>query len=120
MKKILIVDDVASVRKTIKLILEAEGYEINEASSREDAMAKIKSNKPDLILLDILMYGPSSSGEFVFKLGSTKEYKSIKIIYVTSVEKVDELPNGSNIVGVISKPFKNAELISKVKKALQK
>ena len=118
-KLIMIVDDDENLRKSVKLVLEKNGYNVLEAVSRGDALRKIKLKKPDLILLDILMYGPSSSGEFAYKLGSSKKYSSIKIIYISAVEDVKISHTGRNVCGAIEKPFKNKELIDMVKKALK-
>jgi len=118
MKNILLVDDDANLRKTIRLVLEAEGYNIEEAAGIYTAQKKIKSKKPDLILLDVLMYGPQSPGEFASKLESSKEYSSIKIIYVSAVEGLNKVTMGKNVKGTVKKPFKNEELISKIKKVL--
>ena len=65
------------------------------------------------------MYGALSAGEFVYKIGSSKKYKSIRIIYVSAIEDVGKLPREKNVYGVIEKPFKNKELITMVKKALK-
>jgi len=64
------------------------------------------------------MYGTPSPGEFAYELGSKKEYSSIKIIYVSAVEGLNKVTMTKNVKGAIKKPFKNEELISKIKKAL--
>jgi len=119
-KLIMIVDDDENFRKSVRLVLEKNGYNILEAANTNDALKKIQLKNPDLILLDILMYGTLSSGEFVYNLRSSKKYASIKIIYVSAVEGVKKLPREKNVYGVIEKPFKNKELISKIKKAIEK
>src|SRR5207253_11162258 len=59
-KRILIVDDEAMIRKAIHLALEKEGYEVVEAETGGEAIRRIELNKPDLILLDIML--PDVSG----------------------------------------------------------
>src|SRR5207244_12391588 len=59
-KRILIVDDEAMIRKAIHLALEKEGYEVVEAETGGEALRRIELNKPDLILLDIML--PDVSG----------------------------------------------------------
>jgi two-component system alkaline phosphatase synthesis response regulator PhoP len=118
-KLIMIADDDESLRELVRRVLEKNGYSVLEAVSVDDAWKKIQLQQPDLILLDILMYGSSSSGEFVDRLRSSKKYASIKIIYVTAVEGMEKLPKRKNVYGVVAKPFKNKELISQIKKVLE-
>lgn len=118
-KIILTVDDDKYLRRSIRLVLEKNGYSVLEAANTEDAWGKIQLKKPDLILLDILMPGLPSAGEFVYQIGASKKYASIKVIYTTAVENLKKIPGEKNVYGVIKKPFENKELISKVKKALE-
>ncbi len=117
-KTIMTVDDNEYLRKSIRRVLEKKGYYVLEAANTEDAWRKIQLKKPDLILLDILMYGPSSSGFFVHEIGASKEYASIKVIYVSSVENLKKSPGEKNVYGVIEKPIEIKELISKIKDVL--
>lgn len=56
-KKILVVDDETAFLETIKMRLEANDYEVTTASSGKEALDKLKTTKPDAILLDIMMPG---------------------------------------------------------------
>jgi CheY-like chemotaxis protein len=112
-KLILVVDDEEDIRKSVKTILEKNGYEVATANSGDDALKKVSKIKPDLILLDIMMPG-TPVREVVPKL------KAFKIVYfsvvrVSEAEKED-LMKQSNIVGFIQKPFDLNDLIKKVKK----
>jgi two-component system chemotaxis response regulator CheY len=55
MKKILIVDDAAFSRGMLKRMVESAGYEVIEAGSGEEALEKFKTEKPDLVTMDLLM-----------------------------------------------------------------
>jgi CheY-like chemotaxis protein len=57
MKKILIVDDHADIRRLIRMTLEFDSYEIHEAADGEAALAAVASMQPDLVLLDVMMPG---------------------------------------------------------------
>jgi DNA-binding response OmpR family regulator len=58
MKKILIVDDHADIRRLIRMTLEFEDYEIAEAADGESAFRAAMAMRPDLVLLDVMMPGP--------------------------------------------------------------
>lgn len=55
--KILIADDEAEIRDVLRLYLEKDGYEVAEASDGVEAMEKLRKEKPDLVILDIMMPG---------------------------------------------------------------
>ena len=59
MPKIMAVDDEESILELIKAVLEAENYEVITASSGDECLEKLKTVKPDLILLDMMMPGMS-------------------------------------------------------------
>src|SRR5512147_439088 len=56
---ILIVDDEKNIRRTVRMVLEGEGYTVDEASSGEEALARLPDIAPDLILLDVQLPGIS-------------------------------------------------------------
>lgn len=116
-KTIMVVDDKESIRKHVSSILKKEGYNVVEAVNGDDCIKKLPEQKIDLILLDIMMPGMPVK-EVVRKA------KGTKIIYlsgvgVTEAEK-KELQRIDHIKGFISKPFKEEDLIERVKKALRK
>lgn len=118
-KNVLVVDDVSSVRKCIRLILEAANYNVYEASNGEEGIEVYKeSGNIDLIITDIYM--PKKTGlELVVEL--RKENKDIKVIILSDGGK----NNFSNELGVceaigatyfIKKDFIIDELIKLVNK----
>ncbi|MGB7813930.1 MAG: response regulator, partial [Polyangia bacterium] len=56
---ILIVDDEKNIRRTVRMVLEGEGYTVEEAASGEEALARLPDVVPDLILLDVQLPGIS-------------------------------------------------------------
>jgi len=120
MKKIMIVDDESSVRTSIRLVLESEGFEVSEAKDADDALGAIKKSKPDLILLDVMMPGMRPI-DLLKKLGEDSKLKNIPVIYISALMGIKKTSVGvKGIVDSIEKPFKNEELVAKVKKALKK
>ena len=114
MAKVLIVDDTAVLRKIIKFNLEKSGYEVEEAVDGYDGLEKVKSDKPDLILLDLMM--PRLDGFGFLKKIKEGEFKDIPIVVLTAkgsredIERVKSL--GAN--GFMNKPFSPKDLIQKV------
>lgn len=113
--KILIVEDNAEIRATLKLALELEGFGVSEAADGIDAMTILDNEPhPDLIILDMLM--PRMNGwEFIatVKKNSESAVAKIPIIVVTATsERVQHTPG--EIQGVMKKPIDLNELYSTV------
>ncbi|MCK4997569.1 response regulator [Candidatus Pacearchaeota archaeon] len=112
-KIIMIVDDEADNRATVKSILESNGYTVVLAINADDALKKWTTKKPDLILMDIMMPG-TPVRDIVPKLKGTK-IAYLSVVRTSEAEKED-LMKSSNIVDFIQKPFDIDKLVSKVKK----
>ncbi len=119
-KMIMIVDDEPNTVELVKLVLETEGYETSAAYSGSEALEKIKTNKPDMILLDIMM--PLMDGWAVrTKLSEEKETKDIPIIMLTAKAQPIDRMIGLHVVEVadyITKPFGRRELVDRVRAVL--
>ncbi len=111
MKTILVVDDEPDVRDSVKIILEKKGYRVITAIDGEDCLNILREEKPDLILLDIMMPGMPVRNVI-------KEIKNIKIAFLsvvrTSEAEKQNLFNQNNIVDFIQKPFDVEDLIKRV------
>ncbi len=117
-KKIMIVDDEESLIELVTAVLEQEGYEIITAMNGEEALEKLRTEKPDLILLDMMMPGMSGR-EICEKIRGDPKTKDLKIAFLT-VAKFSEAGKGvlekMNVLDYITKPFENQDLIRRVKK----
>jgi DNA-binding response OmpR family regulator len=115
-KTILVVDDDADIRNTIKLVLEKNKFNVVAASSANECLEKLGKFKVDLILLDIMMPGMSVAR-------MVKDVKTVKVIYVTAVQMSEaerkELMKQKNVIGYIQKPFDIKDLVKEVKNALE-
>lgn len=111
-KSILVVDDEPDVRQSVKMILEMNGYRVIEAVDADDCLKKVKEEKPDLILLDIMMPG-TPVGEIV------KQINDIKIAFMSVVRISDARKQGllaqENVVDFFQKPFNVSDLIERVR-----
>ena len=117
-KKIMVVDDEPDTVDLVKLVLETEGYEILVAYSGQEALDMIKVNRPDLVLLDIMM--PQMDGWMVRKkIVGNEETKDIPVVMLTAKAQPIDKMIGLHVVGVsdyITKPFGRKELINSVKR----
>jgi len=79
---ILLVDDEADFRNILKIKLEAAGFNILEASNGKEALMVLANNKPDVILLDIMM--PEMDGiETLFKIKGNDETRNLRVVMLT-------------------------------------
>ncbi len=119
-KKILIVDDEEDLVATVSFRLEANGYKVVTAFNGIDALAKVKAEKPDLILLDVMM--PELDGfETAARLKSDSKTLAIPIIMLTakSERESTEKALDAGAVDYITKPFNPVVLLNKIKSALR-
>lgn len=110
-KTIMVVDDEADNRKTLKTLLEKNGYRVVTAVNGDDCLKQLKKEKPELILMDIMM--PGTPVREVVKQVNTK-IAYLSVVRMSDAEK-EELMKKKNIVGFLQKPFDVDELLSKVK-----
>jgi len=120
MKKILIIDDSPDTVFLLQDRLEREGFETAKAYNGEMGIQKAVAEKPDLILLDVMM--PDISGYDVCKtLALKEETKLIPIILLTALSEADNLQQGlqAGAFDYIKKPFNRTELIARINSALR-
>ena len=85
-QKVLVVDDDPDVRLFSVTVLEENGYTPIEAEDGESGLEKIKSEKPDLVILDVLM--PRQSGVRLYReLKTSKALKDVKVIILSGIAK---------------------------------
>ena len=113
--KILVVDDVMSNILLLKVILTNEKYKLATATNGRQALEQVAKEKPDLILLDVMM--PDLSGfEVAQKLKQSADTAEIPIIFLTALNSTADIVQGfkSGANDFISKPFNKEELIIRV------
>ena len=118
-KKILVVDDTAFMVMLITKVLESEEFQVINANSGETALEILRKEKPDLILLDVVMTGMSGY-DVLDALRQDFRYNLIPIIMLTGQteeeDKLMGLEKGAD--DYIVKPFNNRELLARVKNTL--
>ena len=85
--KILVVDDDPDFIDFTRKVLEKDGYKVVVAPGEEEALALVKSETPDLMLLDVMMARIDSGFQFLWKLKSDEHLNQIPVIMVTAVDK---------------------------------
>jgi len=127
MAKILIVDDDPDMRLAIGSVLRSRSYDVIEAGDGEEALRKLKEEKPDLMLLDLLM--PKMDGFAVVKeLKNTQEsYSNIPILIISSIREEAshrryelEVGHELDVDEYIEKPIEPFILLERVQALLSK
>lgn len=121
-KTIMIVDDEPHMVELEKAILEAEGFKLISAFNGEDSLKLLEKNKPDLVILDMMMPGMSGR-EVCEKIRKNPKTKNLRIVFVT-VARFSEVGQdklkGMNVLDYITKPFDNDDFVNRINKALKK
>ena len=118
LKTILVVDDKASVRTLVQDYLEEKGYKVVTAENGRDAMFVARHEKPDLILLDIMM--PQMDG-YEFIPAYRREANTPIILLTAKVEETDKvlgLELGAD--DYVTKPFGMRELLARIRAVLRR
>jgi DNA-binding response OmpR family regulator len=119
-KKILIVDDEPDLVKLLSMRLKGCDYEVISASDGESGIKKAQKEKPDLIILDILM--PRMNGfEMCKRLKENELTKNMPVIMLTSLAQERDLAKGlkEGADCFITKPFSSVDLLCEIKTAMQ-
>ena len=119
MKKILAVDDSASVRQMIKLTLTGAGYQVAEAVDGADGLSKAKASNADLVITDLNMPIMNGLG-LIRELRKLPAYQGIPVIFLTteSDPEIKKEAKAAGATGWITKPFQQDQLIAIIKKVL--
>lgn len=120
MARILIVEDDKNLVKLLEFNLKKEGYEVLIAYDGEEGLQKARKEKPDAIILDIML--PKLDGYKICRLlKHDKKYKNIPIIMLTAktTEKDETIGLASEADFYIKKPYKPKELLERLKVVLK-
>lgn len=128
-KRILLVDDDPDVRLSLRMPLEAAGYVISEATNPKEGLNAIKKEKPDLLILDVMMDSATAGFQFALDLHSEdpkseyKDFKDIPIIILTAIHDTTSLRFSPDqdylpVQTFLEKPVEPEVLLSTVKKLL--
>ena len=120
MRKILIVDDQLEVRELVEVTLRSGNYKILQAKNAGEAVETAKKEKPDLVIMDIMMPGEMDGLEATRLLKEDPQTKASKIIMLTAKGQSTDLDEGFKVGadGYFIKPFSPLDLIRKVEEII--
>ena len=114
-KKILIVDDDPYILMSLDFLMKKNKFEVFVARNGNEALEQIKTNQPDLILLDIMM--PDVDGyDICIKVKSDNKTKDIIIVFMSAKTRDTDIQKGLDLGAAlyITKPFSTRDLLEKV------
>ncbi len=120
-KKILIVDDDADLVLATRLVLESAGYDVEEAANGEMAVEKMRADKPNLVLMDVMMANPLDGYHTTQQIADDPQLSRIPILMVSAITAsvyASSFPTDQllSIREFISKPVEPETLLKKIKR----
>jgi len=119
-RRILVIEDEKEMLEAVRLRLEANSYEVISASDGAEGLSQARSEKPDLIVMDIML--PKMDGFTVCRMLKFDEnYKNTPIIMLTARTQEMDVARGKEMGAdaYLTKPFKSEELLAKIKELIK-
>jgi DNA-binding response OmpR family regulator len=114
-RKVLIADDEPNIVTALEFLLKRSGYEVRTVANGEEALAALAADRPDVVLLDIMM--PVKSGyEVCQRMRERPEWRDIKIVVVSAKGREAEVSKGLSVGAdlYVTKPFSTQELLDQI------
>lgn len=120
-KKVLIVDDEANIVTSLEFLMKQVGYTVDIARTGDEALAKLASFAPDLILLDVMLPGMNGF-DLCQRIRQTPTWQHMKVIMLTAKGREVEITKGLALGAdaYITKPFSTKALLAEVESQLSK
>lgn len=118
-KRILVVDDEPHAIRALTFILKKEGYDVYSALNGEEAMARVRESKPDLMFLDVMM--PRKNGfEVCQEIKGDPGLSDIYIIMLTAKGQEKDREKGLSLGAdeFVTKPFSLTDIVARVRELL--
>jgi DNA-binding response OmpR family regulator len=126
--KIIVVDDDPGIRDSLQMILASHQYTVITAADRNEAMDKIRTEKPDLLILDIMMASWLDGLDMSKKLKDDRKFKDMPILMLTGVKKKTIFdfrpkaggPDWCTVDAYLDKPVEPDLLLAEIERLLSK
>lgn len=114
--RILVVEDQESIRRMIEALVKARGYEVRAASNGAQALELIAQEKPDVVLLDLMMPGQFDGLEVCRRLRADPVTHDLPVLIITAVAEADVKAKAMNAgaTGFYNKPFSPIALLKEL------
>jgi len=126
-KKILLIDDDPDFREINRMVLEASGYQIDEAESVPEALEKIRDGHFDLLIVDLMMEDRDSGFQIAYSVRNDEKTRQLPILMLTSAQEktgfnfeFSQDQEWMKVDDFAAKPLKPAELVAKVERLLNR
>jgi DNA-binding response OmpR family regulator len=125
MERVLVIDDDPIFVKSTTAVLEAHGYQVDSASNREQGLSKMSEEKPDLVVLDVMMDWVLDGVSLSREMMAQEAFRRIPIIMVTSIRNSEYrgvFPQDEylHIDNWLDKPCPPDKLVAEVQKTLER
>jgi DNA-binding response OmpR family regulator len=114
-KKVLVAEDDKAIIEVVKIILENEGYEVFTADQGETVHKTISEEQPDVVLLDIWLYG-EDGGQIAKKIKTTSGTKDIPVVLMSANNETEKITKDVGADDFLLKPFNIDDLLYIVRK----
>jgi len=120
-KRVLVVDDQPELRKLITMTLQMGDYEVDEAEDATQGYEKVKSFRPDILLLDVMMPGEMDGYQLCEKLKSDSNYPNLSVVLLTARGQASDIEQGERAGAdrYLVKPFSPLQLVQTVRELTQ-
>lgn len=115
--RILVVDDDPAIRRLLQRLLQQEGYIVDVAGDGQAALARIREERPDLLLLDLMM--PVMDGWGLYRQLRTDNDIHLPVIIMTAGERIGRARHDFPDAEVVAKPFDIDHLLQLIQQSLQ-
>ncbi|QNP59027.1 response regulator transcription factor [Paenacidovorax monticola] len=116
MKKILIVEDHADIRKLIRMTLEFEDFEVLEAATGDEGLEVAHQAQPDIVLLDVMMPGTHDGLEVCRRIKRAPTLTHTRVVMLTACGRAVDMARGrrSGADDYLSKPFSTRQILDSI------
>lgn len=114
---VLLIEDEVNIAEAIRFLLTREGFRVSHLADGSEALARVRSDRPDLLILDHMLPGLSGI-EILQALRADPETRALPVMMLTARGRDRNLAERAGADRFISKPFSNAEILAEVRAIL--